>query len=64
MSSSKNGFVDRILTDYNTAIFVHCHNHKLILELVDASSEEVRDSLNIIENQYAFVEGQWLKRRD
>jgi hypothetical protein len=33
MSGSKNGVAARILRDYNTAVFVHCHNHKLNLLL-------------------------------
>ena len=58
MSGSKNGVAARILRAYNTALFVHCHNHKLNLALFDASSEykEIRNTLNIIENLYAFVE--------
>lgn len=38
MSGIKTGVATRILKDYKTPIFVHCHNHRLNLALMDASS--------------------------
>ena len=58
MSGNKSGVATRISKDFPVAMYVHCHNHKLNLALVDASSHyrEIRDTLNTVENIYAFVE--------
>ena len=58
MSGNKSGVATRIVNDHPYAIYVHCHNHKLNLALMDASMHynDIRDTLNTIENLYAFVE--------
>jgi hypoxanthine phosphoribosyltransferase len=58
MSGSKSGVATRISKDFPMALYEHCHNHKLNLAIVDACSQykEIRDTLNTIENIYAFVE--------
>ena len=38
MSGNKTGVAKRICFDYPTALFVHCHSHRLNLALMDASS--------------------------
>ena len=58
MSGNKNGVATRISNDYPSALYVHCHSHRLNLALTDASShfKAIRDTLNTVENIYAFVE--------
>ena len=58
MSGNKTGVAKRIIKEIPTALYVHCHSHRLNLALMEASShyKEIRDTLNTIENIYAFVE--------
>jgi hypothetical protein len=58
MSGNKTGVAKRICFDYPTALFVHCHSHRLNLALMDASShfKVIRYTLNTVENLYAFIE--------
>ena len=58
MSGNKSGVATRIIKDHPNAIYVHCHNHKLNLALMDASThfKDIRDTLHTTENLYAFVE--------
>ena len=58
MSGNKTGVAKRICSDYPTSLYVHCHSHRLNLALTDASShfKGIRDTLNTVENLYAFIE--------
>lgn len=58
MSGNKTGVAKRICSDFPTALFVHCHSHRLNLALMDASSnfKVIRDTFNTVENLYAFIE--------
>lgn len=58
MSANKSGVATRIMKDYSNALYVHCHNHKLNLALMDASThfKDIRDTLHTIESLYAFIE--------
>ena len=58
MSGNKTGVAKRICSDYPTALYVHCHSHRLNLALTDASSyfKVIRDTLNTVKNLYAFIE--------
>ena len=57
MSGIKNGVAAKFLKLIKTAVFVHCHAHKLNLALCDASMQikDVSDIITIVENVSVFI---------
>ena len=58
MSGIKNGVAVKFLELAKTAIYIHCHAHKLNLSLCDASMQvkDISDVLNTIQNASVFIQ--------
>ena len=58
MSGLKNGVAVKFLELVKSAVYVHCHAHKLNLALCDASSQvkDIADVLNYIQNTSVFIQ--------
>ena len=57
MSGIKNGVATQFRKIVKTAVYVHCHAHKLNLALCDASMQlkDVSDVINIVESISVFI---------
>jgi hypothetical protein len=58
MSGVKNGVAVKFLDIVKSAVYVHCHAHKLNLALCDASSQvkDIADVLIYIQNTSVFIQ--------